>query len=72
VAGLDTVPPADQPPINVTRLSFQTMVGIGTLLALLGVVYLFVRIRDHSLPKWRWFYWALVVAGPAATVALIA
>jgi cytochrome d ubiquinol oxidase subunit I len=72
VTGLDTVPPADQPPINVTRLSFQTMVGIGTLLALLGVIYLVVRIRDRSLPTWRWFYWALVVAGPAATVALIA
>ena len=72
VIGLDTVPPADRPPINVTRLSFQTMVGIGTLLALLGVIYLFVRIRDRSLPRWRWFYWALVVSGPAATVALIA
>src|ERR1700744_658693 len=72
VLGLDTVSRADQPPINVTRLSFQTMVGIGTLLALLGVVYLFVRVRHRSLPRWRWFYWALVVSGPAATVALIA
>jgi cytochrome d ubiquinol oxidase subunit I len=72
VRGLDTVPASQQPPINVTRLSFQTMVGIGTALALLGVVYLFVRIRQRSLPRWRWFYWAVVVAGPAATVALIA
>jgi cytochrome d ubiquinol oxidase subunit I len=48
------------------------MVGIGTLLALLGVVYLFVRIRSRSLPTWRWFYLAVVVSGPAATVALIA
>ncbi|HEY5430111.1 MAG TPA: cytochrome ubiquinol oxidase subunit I, partial [Solirubrobacteraceae bacterium] len=72
VIGLDTVPPSQRPPINVTRLSFQTMVGIGTLLALLGVIYLFVRIRSRSLPTWRWFYLALVVSGPAATVALIA
>jgi cytochrome bd ubiquinol oxidase subunit I len=72
VTGLDTVPPSQRPPINVTRLSFQTMVGIGTLLALLGVVYLFVRVRRRSLPTWRWFYLALVVSGPAATVALIA
>jgi cytochrome bd ubiquinol oxidase subunit I len=72
ITGLDTVPATGQPPVNVTRLSFQTMVGIGTLLALLGIVYLVVRIRDRSLPTWRWFYWALVVAGPAATVALIA
>ena len=72
VTGLDTVPASDQPPINVTRLSFQTMVGIGTLLALLGVIYLVVRIRRGTLPAWRWFSWALVVSGPLATVALIA
>ena len=36
VKGLDIVPLADQPPVNVVRFSFQTMVGIGTLLALIG------------------------------------
>jgi cytochrome d ubiquinol oxidase subunit I len=72
VRGLSTVPPAQRPPINVTRLSFQTMVGIGTLLALLGVIYLAVRIRRRRLPTGRWFYLAVALAGPAATVALIA
>ena len=36
VQGLDAVPPADRPPVNVVRFAFQTMVGIGTLLALLS------------------------------------
>jgi cytochrome d ubiquinol oxidase subunit I len=72
IKGLDTVPPAQRPPVNVVRLSFQTMVGIGTLLALLGVVYLVVRVRRRRLPDSAWFYRALVIAGPAATVALIA
>jgi cytochrome d ubiquinol oxidase subunit I len=72
VKGLDTVPPAQRPPVNVVRLSFQTMVGIGTLLALLGVVYLVVRVRRRRLPDSPWFYRAIVIAGPAATVALIA
>jgi cytochrome bd ubiquinol oxidase subunit I len=72
VTGLDTVAASQRPPINVTRLSFQTMVGIGTLLALLGLFYLFVRIRHRRLPLSKWFYWAVVAAGPAATVALIA
>ena len=31
------MPPDDRPPVNVVRFAFQTMVGIGTLLALLGV-----------------------------------
>ena len=38
VQGLDAVPPDDRPPVNVVRVAFQMMVGIGTLLALLGVV----------------------------------
>jgi cytochrome bd ubiquinol oxidase subunit I len=72
VQGLDAVPPADRPPVNVVRLSFQTMVGIGTLLALLGVVFVAVRIRRRRLPESRWFYRALVAAGPLSVVALIA
>jgi len=72
VQGLDVVPPADRPPVNVVRFSFQTMVGIGTLLALLGVVFVGVRIRRRRLPESRWFYRALVVAGPLSVVALIA
>ena len=36
VTGLDSVPPEDRPPVNVVRFAFQTMVGIGTGLALLG------------------------------------
>jgi cytochrome d ubiquinol oxidase subunit I len=72
VRGLATVPPAQRPPINVTRVSFQLMVMLGTALALLGIVYLAVRIRWRRLPEWRWFYAAVALAGPAATVALIA
>jgi cytochrome bd ubiquinol oxidase subunit I len=72
VQGLDAVPSAGQPPVNVVRVSFQTMVGIGTLLALLGVVFAAVRIRRRRLPDSRWFYRALVVAGPLSVVALIA
>jgi cytochrome d ubiquinol oxidase subunit I len=72
VQGLDTVPVDDRPPVNVVRFAFQTMVGIGTALGLLGALFLFVRIRWNRLPESRWFYRALVLAGPAALVALIA
>jgi cytochrome d ubiquinol oxidase subunit I len=71
VQGLDTVPVADQPPVNVVRFGFQAMVGVGTLLALLAVVYLAVLWRRHRLPISRWFYRAVVPAGPLAFVALI-
>ena len=74
VQGLDIVPLADQPPVNVVRVAFQTMVGIGTLLALIGLVYLFLRLRpataSRTLP--RWLLWAVLGAGPLSVVALIA
>ena len=72
VQGLDAVPPAERPPVNVVRFSFQTMVGIGTLLASLGAIFLVVRIWRRRLPESRWFYRALVAAGPLSVVALIA
>jgi cytochrome d ubiquinol oxidase subunit I len=72
VRGLDSVPVSDRPPVNVVRFAFQTMVGIGTLLALLAVVYLVVVWRRRRLPITRWFYRAVVIAGPAAYVALVA
>jgi cytochrome bd ubiquinol oxidase subunit I len=71
VAGLDAVPADERPPVNVVRVAFQTMVGIGTLLALLGVTYLIVRWRRKRLPESPWFFRALVVAGPLSVVALI-
>ena len=72
VQGLDTVPKRDQPPVNVVRFSFQTMVGVGTGLALLGVFYLVAWLRLRRLPRSRWFYLAVGAAGPLAIVALIA
>ena len=72
VTGLDAVPVKDQPPVNVVRISFQTMVAIGSALALLGVVYLAAWFRLRRLPATRWFYRAVVVAGPASVVALLA
>ena len=66
VKGLDTVPAAERPPVNVVRFAFQTMVGIGTALALLGVVFVahLARGGGGCRPR-RWFYRAVVAAGPA-------
>ena len=73
VAGLDSVPPGDRPgPVNTVRFAFQTMVGIGTLLALTGLFYAAVWWRHRRLPRSPWFYRLVVLAGPLAVVALIA
>jgi cytochrome bd ubiquinol oxidase subunit I len=71
VQGLGTVPPDDRPPVNVVRFAFQTMVGIGVGLALVGALYLLVWLRHRRLPRSKWFYRAVVLAGPLSLVALI-
>jgi cytochrome d ubiquinol oxidase subunit I len=70
VRGLDTFPPQDRPPVNVTHLAFQSMVGIGTLLALAVVSYWAARWRGHELLGNRWFLRFAVAAGPLAVLAL--
>jgi len=70
VRGLDTVPPKDQPPVNVTRLSFQAMVACGTALAVLAAVFFWVWWRTGDLPRSRWFHRAVIAAGPLALIAL--
>jgi cytochrome d ubiquinol oxidase subunit I len=72
VEGLVEVPPDQRPPVNVVRVAFQSMVGIGTLLAILGAFYLAVWFKRRRLPESIWFYRALVLAGPLSVVALIA
>jgi cytochrome d ubiquinol oxidase subunit I len=72
VKGLDTVPPDDRPPVNVVRIAFQIMVSFGSLMALLGVAFLFVWFRKRRLPATPWFLRAVVLAGPVSVVVLIA
>ena len=72
VTGLDSVPPADRPPVNVVRFAFQTMAGIGTLLALIGLWFVATFVRFRRLPRSPWFYRAVMAAGPLSLVALIA
>jgi cytochrome bd ubiquinol oxidase subunit I len=72
IQGLEAVPESDRPPVNVVRIAFQTMVGIGTLFALLGVVHLVTWFRRRRLVESRWFLWGVVAAGPLSVVALVA
>jgi cytochrome bd ubiquinol oxidase subunit I len=70
VPGLSEFPAADRPPVNITHLAFQSMVGIGLLLMLGAVIFWLARWRGVDLLAHRWFLRAAVVSGPLAVVAL--
>jgi len=71
LAGLDTVPLEDQPPVGMVFWAFRIMVAIGFAILGLGVWSLVARMRGR-LYDWRGLLRAAVVMGPAGFVAVIA
>jgi cytochrome d ubiquinol oxidase subunit I len=69
--GLDTVPRADWPYVPVVFWSFRIMVGIGLLIALLGALTLFARLR-RRLYDWRPLQRLALAMGPLGFVAVLA
>lgn len=70
VPGLEGIPRSEWPPVNITHLAFQSMVGIGTLLAAVAAVYWLARWRGFDLLGNRWFLRVSVLTGPLAIVAV--
>jgi cytochrome d ubiquinol oxidase subunit I len=71
VVGLDSVAANDRPPDNtMIHWSFDTMVGIATLLCVLALWLAVVWWRKRDIPKSRWFLRATAVSGIASVIAL--
>jgi cytochrome d ubiquinol oxidase subunit I len=71
VIGWDTVAPADRPPVVwLIHLAFDVMVGLGSLLLLLGLWAAYTWWRRRRLPPQRLFWAAGAVSGLAAIVAM--
>lgn len=71
VQGLKSFPRADQPPSFVVFWSFRLMVGLGLLMAALGLWGLWLW-RRGKLAERRWFLRAFVAMSPAGFVAVVA
>jgi cytochrome d ubiquinol oxidase subunit I len=70
VRGLDAVPAADRPNVVAVHLSFQLMVGCGTLLAALAVWAGAAAWRRRGVPESRWLLRCLVAAAPLGILAV--
>jgi cytochrome d ubiquinol oxidase subunit I len=71
VTGLDSVAPADRPPVpTLIHLAFDLMAGLGSL-SLIPLLWLLLAWwRQRSLPRQRLFWLLAAGAGPAAVVAM--
>ena len=71
LAGLDTIPVADRPPVGIVFWSFRIMVGLGFLMAALGMLSLYARFKGRLYDSKLLHRFALVM-GPSGLVAVLA
>lgn len=71
LAGLDTVPRENWPPVPITFWSFRIMVGLGFLILGLGLLSLWMRWRG-TLYQSNLLHVFAVVMGPAGFIAVLA
>lgn len=71
LAGLDTIPAANQPPVGIVFWAFRIMVGLGFAMFGLGLWSLVARWRG-GLFTWPWLHRAAVAMGPAGFLAVLA
>jgi cytochrome d ubiquinol oxidase subunit I len=71
--GLTSFPADARPTVaeaNIVHLSFDLMVGLGSIAVLLALWYGWAWLRRRDLPGSRWFFVAAALAGPGSYVAV--
>ncbi|BAM86648.1 cytochrome bd ubiquinol oxidase, subunit I, CydA, QxtA [Bradyrhizobium oligotrophicum S58] len=71
MAGLDTIPRKDWPPVPITFWSFRIMVGLGMLMLALGLFSLWERWRGRLYIN-RGLHRFAIAMGPAGFIAVMA
>lgn len=71
LAGLDTIPDADEPPVGIVFWAFRIMVGLGFAMLGIGLWSLLARMRK-KLYDWTWLHRAAIVMGPSGFIAVLA
>lgn len=70
VIGLDQIPEDERPPTIVVHFAFQIMVGLGSLMMLIGFIYFFMRWRKWDYINNKWWLRLLAFATPIGFIAL--
>jgi cytochrome d ubiquinol oxidase subunit I len=64
VKGLEAFPRELWPPVAIVHVAFQVMVALGSYLALVSAIALWLMWRGRDLTRHRWLLRALVLAAP--------
>ena len=71
LAGLDTIPDDEQPPVAIVFWSFRIMIAVGFAMLGVGMWSLLARWRG-KLYDWSWLHRAALVMAPSGFVAVLA
>jgi cytochrome d ubiquinol oxidase subunit I len=69
VTGLDSIPRDQWPSVPIVHIAFQIMVGLGSYMALLSTIVVWLAFRKKDLVERRWLLKAMVVAAPMGFIA---
>ncbi|MDN3593755.1 cytochrome ubiquinol oxidase subunit I [Zunongwangia endophytica] len=69
VKGLNDFPKDEIPPVAIVHYAFQIMVGIGTLLALAGLLF-FISLKKKSWMDSKKYWWFYMILAPLGFFAL--
>ena len=70
VKGLNECPRENWPPVLITHFAFQIMVGIGMLLLLVSLLYLFLRWKKPEILYKKWYLTVLASCAPLGFIAV--
>jgi len=70
VTGLDQFPKEERPPVLITHIAFQVMVGLGMLMALAGLLFLLFSARWKKLLLKKWWLTFIALLTPAGFIAV--
>ncbi len=70
VMGLKDVPPEDRPPVAVTHLAYQIMLGTAGVMGAVAVLGGALWGWRRRLPLDRWFLWLLVINAPMGMIGI--
>jgi cytochrome bd ubiquinol oxidase subunit I len=70
IKGLDQEPESDWPNVRIVHISFQIMVGCGSVLTLFAVAAGWLYWKRRPLSKHVWFLKAVIIISPLGYVAL--
>jgi cytochrome d ubiquinol oxidase subunit I len=70
VAGLLDFPAENRPPVLVTHLAYQTMLGAMAVCATTVALAAGLALRRRRLPVARWFLWWVALSSPAGMIGI--